>query len=252
MKLVTVATHSERYYPYLIESCKRYNAELIVLGWGKKWEGFTMRFNLVHEYLNNLDDNEIICFIDAYDVILLNPLSKLEQEFKKTNANIAIALDGSEKNIFIKWFTTYIFGSCKNININAGTYIGYVKDIKVMLNDICTTLNCNDKNLDDQKILTEYCKHHEIYIDQNRDMFLTYNFVTEKFPYDKLETSCILHAPGDYNIDDILIKLNYDVKNINHQQVSYYLKLIHHHLYKLLFIIIILTIIIFILFKMYN
>lgn len=37
MRLVTVATHSERYFPYLLESCKRVDAKLDVLGWGQPW-----------------------------------------------------------------------------------------------------------------------------------------------------------------------------------------------------------------------
>ena len=33
VKLVTVATHSKSYLPWLEESCRRYNVELIKLGW---------------------------------------------------------------------------------------------------------------------------------------------------------------------------------------------------------------------------
>ena len=36
MKLVTVATRSERYFPFLLESCERHGAKLEVLGWGQK------------------------------------------------------------------------------------------------------------------------------------------------------------------------------------------------------------------------
>ena len=33
IKLVTVATQSERYFPILVESCKKHGADLVVLGY---------------------------------------------------------------------------------------------------------------------------------------------------------------------------------------------------------------------------
>ena len=40
MHIVTVVTHSENYFPYLVESCKRNGSDLIILGYGEKWLGF--------------------------------------------------------------------------------------------------------------------------------------------------------------------------------------------------------------------
>ena len=81
VRLVTVATHSQFYFPWLLESCKRYNTKIEVLGWGEKWKGFTWRFSLMIEYLKSLDPEEIVCFIDAYDVILLRPLEDIVSYF---------------------------------------------------------------------------------------------------------------------------------------------------------------------------
>ena len=36
LHIVTVATESKYYFPYLIESCKRHGKELEVLGYGEK------------------------------------------------------------------------------------------------------------------------------------------------------------------------------------------------------------------------
>ena len=38
---------------------------------GEEWTGFTMRFNLWRDYLNTLDDDEIVMINDAYDVVIL-------------------------------------------------------------------------------------------------------------------------------------------------------------------------------------
>ena len=47
LKNITVATEKNiGYYSVLVESCKKNNIDLIVLGLGQKWTGFTMRLNL--------------------------------------------------------------------------------------------------------------------------------------------------------------------------------------------------------------
>ena len=69
LHIVTVATESKYYFPYLVESCRKYGKELEVLGYGEKWKGFNWRFKLMIEYLKNLNPSHIVCFIDGYDVI---------------------------------------------------------------------------------------------------------------------------------------------------------------------------------------
>ena len=68
LKNITVATHKNKgYYKILEESCKRNDIDFIVLGFGQKWEGFTMRWKLWDNYLNKLNDNDIVMINDAYE-----------------------------------------------------------------------------------------------------------------------------------------------------------------------------------------
>jgi hypothetical protein len=67
--IVTVATESKYYFPYLVESCKKHGLNLEVLGFGEKWTGFNMRFRLMTDYLKQLPENDIVCFVDGYDVL---------------------------------------------------------------------------------------------------------------------------------------------------------------------------------------
>ena len=83
MKVVTVATHPERYFNSLLDSAKKNNIEITVLGMGQKWQGFKWRLTLMKEFLKNNNPYEIIVFIDAYDVIFLQDLNKLKEEFIK-------------------------------------------------------------------------------------------------------------------------------------------------------------------------
>ena len=54
LKNIVVATEKKGYYNILEHSCKRHNIDLIPLGMGEKWTGFTMRFNLWYN-LNSRD-----------------------------------------------------------------------------------------------------------------------------------------------------------------------------------------------------
>jgi hypothetical protein len=45
VKIITVATKSDYYFPYLKESIKRNGSELIVLGYNEVWQGFNWRFS---------------------------------------------------------------------------------------------------------------------------------------------------------------------------------------------------------------
>ena len=63
------------------------------------------------------------------------------------------------------------FGECKNKQVNAGTYIGYVSDILEIIEKI---YNLNPKNdADDQILMTKYCQKNdkEIYIDSKKELF---------------------------------------------------------------------------------
>ena len=82
VKLITVATHYDGYLKWLEAGCKRYNVNLIKLGWGQEWKGFVWKFELLLNYLTDIiaqNPYELIIFIDGYDVLLLKSLDDIEQ-----------------------------------------------------------------------------------------------------------------------------------------------------------------------------
>ena len=86
VKLITVATHYDGYLKWLEAGCKRYNVNLIKLGWGQEWKGFVWKFELLLNYLTDIiaqNPYELIIFIDGYDVLLLRPLNDIEELFNK-------------------------------------------------------------------------------------------------------------------------------------------------------------------------
>jgi uncharacterized LabA/DUF88 family protein len=77
LHLVTVATHKDGYFDYLVESCKRNGKDVKVLGYEEKWQGFNWRFTLILDYLKKLNKNDIVCVIDGYDVLCTRNLNEL-------------------------------------------------------------------------------------------------------------------------------------------------------------------------------
>jgi hypothetical protein len=232
LHIVTVATSSEYYFPYLIESCKKNGKDLTVLGYGEKWKGFTWRFRLMLEYLKKLDKNDIVCFIDGYDVICTRNLNDLKDEFLKiktnTNCKIIVGHDKIIKDTLFNYYN-YItavnnFGLCKNISINAGTYIGYVYDLIETLEKIYN-LDPTD-SADDQKLLIKYCNmcnNNDIFIDTDSKLFLTLAKPFAEIDYllviDNNQViynnnkPFFIHGPGGTYLNNVIKLLGYDLND---------------------------------------
>ena len=250
LHIVTVATDSEYYFPYLVESCKRNNKELTVLGYGEKWKGFNWKYRLMIEYLKGLNHYDIVCFIDGYDVICTRDLNELENEFikikNKTNSKIIVGNEKIIKGTFFYYLSNILFniyfGKCKDLNINTGTYIGYVIDLLEILQNIYN-LNPND-TADDQKLLIKYCNMHnnDIFIDTDNKLFLTFGK-----PYSEIDyliqvnnngiiynnnKPFFIHAPGQTYLDNTIRLLGYNLNNNNIKK-----KMIERNVKKIVFII---------------
>lgn len=231
--IITVATSSELYFPYLVDSCKKNGIPLTVLGYGEKWTGFTFRFDKMIQYLKKLDPNDIVCFIDGYDVICVRNLREITDVFlqlkKRTNCKIIIAENKTIRNNLFN-YVNYInliiyFDKCKNKLLNAGTYIGHVKDVLYVLEQVYT----GDNTLDDQKILVQYCKSNpnDIYIDLKNELFLTidrpfdsihpYLTVKNNKIYHKNNRPFFIHGNGNTYLDSTLDLVGYKNVNINNK-----------------------------------
>lgn len=221
--IVTVATESKYYFPYLIESCKKNNIELTVLGFDEKWQGFNWRLNLMREFLVRLPQDDIICFVDGYDVICTRDLNELKDSFynikNKTKCKIIVGYHRIESHIahlIVKFFF--------NGELNAGTYIGECKDLLDMFENISD----RDNSSDDQQLLNEYNNQNKniIHIDKDGELFGTImssdiNPSSDVSKYYLIENNKVyikrtnkrpffIHGPSNSNLSIILEKLNYN------------------------------------------
>ena len=234
MKNITVATKENvGYYNIMVESCKRNNIELIILGLGQKWEGLHMKFKLWLNYLNTLPDNEIIMVNDAYDIIILEDSKTILTKFKKFNKPIVFSYQDG-------FLINSVFNKCLEKVICSGNFIGYVKNIKEVIKIILKNENKWPKhNKGDQNILNTICQispyiKNNIALDLNQDIFFVtsgddffyYKYYINGFIKNlKMKNNqllnknnkpiSVLHLAANLNGNIYLQYLNYDISTVN-------------------------------------
>ena len=260
MKLyaISVATHKESYYDAFVESCRRNGINLVILGYGQPWQGFAWRFLLMKDYLEKLDDQDIVVFLDAYDMIATQNASTILARFLQFKAPILF----STENVLRKDFLTHyirngVFGHCPEADISGGAYMGYVYALKKMYHYICQKYDCVSQyfsKLDDQKILTSLCNDMHftdprIAYDHSSSVFYTvslpistfnllfsnrfhiddqYHYTQNNQLYLKKtnQSPCFIHGIANTNMDDLIELYNlphrHDVRSSYHFQVARY------------------------------
>lgn len=246
MRLVTVATDSQRYFPYLKKSAEKHGYALHVLGLGQKWQGFAWKLSLMIDYLKRVPQDEFVCFVDAYDVIVLQDahvaLDTFHQLTKGDSSKIVISEDRA--TLFsVKVVDALFFYQCNGKYLNSGTYMGRASTILKILQ----SLDISNKD-DDQVLMQKKCKSipNTFKIDSNAEIFLVccspakeidfkkeqLEFHNGQLRFKKKYYPCFLHATGAANIDNILLKLGYDLKEYKYEQESlwkYFFKYLVHY-----------------------
>jgi hypothetical protein len=122
-----------------------------------KWNGYVDKIIGVNEAIQHLDDNDIVCFIDAYDVLSLASNDEIIKKFKEYNCELLLS---SELNCYPEKYK-HVYDTSKDKTrfsyVNSGGYIGYVKAIKKLMNwkSVNEIINiCSDGG--DQSYFTEY------------------------------------------------------------------------------------------------
>jgi len=146
----------------LMKSAKKNNINIYIDGIGKKWNGFHDKLISFNKFIKNIDDNKIVMCLDAYDTIIFDNSENIKNKFLKFKKPIVISAE------IYCWpdggiWEHYPKNNKKFKYVNAGSYMGYAKDLKIMLksyekyNFNCPTyLNKKHDVHDDQRCLTTY------------------------------------------------------------------------------------------------
>jgi hypothetical protein len=132
LHIVTVATDSKYYLPHLEKTCKDIGGvELTVIGLGEKWGGYIWKFQKMLDFLRKVPREDVVCFVDGYDVICNRDLSDIIPKFLKVrNRKKCKMIIAKDHCVFPLDVILHVyFGKCDGTRVNSGTYLGYAGDV---------------------------------------------------------------------------------------------------------------------------
>lgn len=228
LHVITIATEANRHLERLQASATAHNIDLNILGLGERYEKHGKKISFVRQFLNALSENDIVLYVDAYDVIFLSDTEKILNQFLNFKTQILFAAEYNfgfhpDYNPFKKHLTYLNYPKSNTLYrfLNAGTFIGY-RDALVSLFD---QLNLSENDYCDQGIFsTAFSKKPSLLtLDYNQKIFSCnggrgsledkdYCIKDRKlFAIQTQNYPCILHIPGKLfqPLDQISNALNY-------------------------------------------
>lgn len=161
LHVYTVATRHCHELEALSASCHRNGVGIHVLGINNLWQGFGNKYLWTAEYLDlqRLPNDDVMVFIDAYDVLMLANEREILQKFRESGARIIFS---AEKICYPdpELADRYPPSSTPFRFLNSGSVIGHVSDIRTMIRAI--GLQTTD---DDQLAMTRYFLSHPDAVD---------------------------------------------------------------------------------------
>lgn len=208
MHIVTYATHEERYLPLLKQSCP----DLVILGMGKKWNGFEDKVFAVLDYCKE-HPRDIICFVDAFDSIILSSPQEILTTYESFQTPLVMSNASLASTVATKYVQDKLFGKCNDDRLNSGMFMGTSESILSFWRDF--------KGGDDQTYATQRCKTSDMKIDTSHRLFYNYS------PADTIEVKdgrlyvnkvepCIMSGPACSNLNAYLSKLGYSPPDIQY------------------------------------
>lgn len=168
----TVANYARRHLEKLILSCKCARVDLKILGMGKPYPQHRARHHVkllwMLDYLHSLEEDEIVMFVDGFDVLLMADRETIIKKFK--NMQVPLVISAERACYPLKELAEQYPSSPTPFKyINSGSYIGYVKHLKKWLLD----MNIHDQQCDQAQVTVHYLKDVK--------KFLTLDYMCELF-----------------------------------------------------------------------
>jgi hypothetical protein len=139
--IITVGTDENKMWG-LEQSAKRYGITYLNLGQGVEWDGGTMegqggghKINLVRSHIQSLPDEDLVLFVDGYDVLFTDNIHSIKERFDGFDCDILFAAEKScwpEPTIapqFPMTPTPYKY-------LNSGVYMGKVARLNHFFSEV--------------------------------------------------------------------------------------------------------------------
>uniref|UniRef100_A0A6C0BPK8 PLOD1-3-like GT domain-containing protein n=1 Tax=viral metagenome TaxID=1070528 RepID=A0A6C0BPK8_9ZZZZ len=167
-------------------SAERCNIPLTWYGLGQPWLGYHQKLRAMHRFVLDVESQEgpenIVCFLDGYDVLLADSAENIARKFLSFNRPLVISAEKFMKPDESPAIQRLYGNQSPSIYqyVNSGTYVGTVTAVKYML-QWCRKYKYNVPRADgilmrspnDQRALTTfYLKHrHLCALDHEQQIF---------------------------------------------------------------------------------
>jgi hypothetical protein len=178
LHICTVASQETTGLKQLKHSCEHYNIHLEVLGLGQPYTGNGKKLIHLKNYLASIPDEDLVLFVDAYDVLILANKQTIIEKFLALNNPCIISAETNLHPYNKGFLRRYPKSPTKFRFLNAGSIMGYSCSLKHILNSMPPII----ENQSDQKQITAYYLDHqsEILLDNQCDLFLTLCKISEE------------------------------------------------------------------------
>lgn len=170
----------------LVKTCKSNNLLLDTVCPDSRWIVNAQKIQLLSDYIHKQPNDAIILAVDAFDVYINADAETIISIFKRLNQDIIF---GAEANYYLRdpqlrsyYFKKYPASPTIYKYLNSGTFIGYAKSIKMLVNDIILSnqLDLNDINTfikvrSDQYLFSKLFVDHTLSGTHNYKLSLDYN-----------------------------------------------------------------------------
>ena len=121
---------------YLIDTAYRFNVSIDFIGIGKVFSGFRERLRILQESLKAIEPGEIVVVMDGYDTLFNNQAEIALERFLAKNTRILISAEKLFTYQYAAYQEKYDQIESPYRYVNAGTYMGYARDLLEMVNEL--------------------------------------------------------------------------------------------------------------------
>jgi Polysaccharide biosynthesis len=129
LHVCTVANWMHPNLKLLLQSCKEHGISLEILGMDQPYHQNTDKLRWMKKYCSELSDDELILFVDAFDVLVLADAEEIAARFVSLNVPMLMAAELNcyppDRKATFPLLTTSPFRY-----LNTGCYIGWAKAVK--------------------------------------------------------------------------------------------------------------------------
>jgi len=168
MKFYAFTNQHNEYFKLFLKSCERNNIDINVFGEGFNEKPLMItRFSLWLKHLEKLPKNEIVLFSDCWDVFYLRSEKTILNNFLSTGYRILFSVELKPTHHFqhnIEYFTKQKKPNTPYSFVNAGSFMGYNKDIQLMIKYLLSKdmwalgKKYSKPNTNDQTVFGDFCR----------------------------------------------------------------------------------------------